>query len=100
MEGIIVLYVLFIALGPRRVVRWWYGLQAALARMQGRPPPPRRRWGWLRAAEAFEHSTAIGWTCIVVGLGLAFAARFLWPDLMLPLTVVAMALLFVGPWLI
>jgi len=99
---VIILYVLMIALGPRRVVGWYHAASALTARMQGRPPPSRTSAGWLRAIQLFEHSSKIGWACLVVGSALGMFAMSadgwpLWKGLAIA---VAMLLLFVAPWLL
>ena len=51
---LIITYILFVALGPRRVVGWVRWTQDTSARLQGRPPPRRRRIGLLAALEMME----------------------------------------------
>ena len=99
---LIIVYVLFLAIGPRRVVRWVRWTNDTTARLRGKPPPPRRRVGWLRALELFEYSTQVGWAFIVVGGGLAIFALSvdgwpIWKGLVMGL---AMLFLFLAPWLI
>jgi hypothetical protein len=99
---LIIVYVLFIALGPRRVVRWWRWTGETSARLRGKPPPARRTSGWMRAIELFEHSSKIGWACLVLGTALSMVALGtegwpLWKGLVLG---VAMLLLLIAPWLI
>ena len=99
---LVIVYVLFIALGPRRIIRWFRWTSETSARLRGKPPPIRKTSGWLRAIELFEYSTQIGWTFLVVGCGLAMFALStdgwpLWKGLVLGL---AMLLLFLAPWLI
>jgi hypothetical protein len=100
---LIIAYVLFIALGPRRVMRWWRWTSNASARLRGKPlPPARKPRGWLRAIELFEYSTQIGWACLALGAALSMLALAtdgwpLWKGLALGLGVL---LLFVAPWLI
>ena len=99
---LVIVYVLFLALGPRRVVRWVRWINEASARLRGQPPPPRRTGGWLRALELFEYSTQLGWAFLVIGCGLAMLGLSvdgwpLWKGLAMG---VAMVLLMLAPWLI
>jgi hypothetical protein len=99
---LIILYVLFIALGPRRVVRWWRWTGDTSARLRGKAPPARKTSGWLRTIELFEHSTQIGWACLALGAALSMLALAadgwpLWKGLALGL---ATLLLLIAPWLI
>ncbi len=102
---LLVLYILFLALGPRRVVRWWRIWNRFLARMQGLPPPTERSEpAWLRAVALFEHSSKIGWACVAVGIGLIVVdgvcrqtgCAFTGPVML----VLAMILFFLAPWMI
>lgn len=96
---LIIVYVLFLAVGPRRVVRWVQWSIDTNARLRGRPPPARKRWGLLRFLGLFEYSTPIGWACAAIGLGLAMSGYF-YPEWRIPLTLLAMLFLFIAPWLI
>ena len=100
---LIIAYVLLIALGPRRVLRWWRWTSNTSARLRGKQPPPARKpSGWLRAIELFEYSSQIGWACLALGAALSMFALAtdgwpLWKGLALGL---GMLLLLVAPWLI
>ena len=99
---IVIVYVLFIALGPRRVVGWIRWAGDMNARLRGKPKPVRKRWGFLRAIEMFEYSTQIGWACLVVGAALSIYAGTIdgFPPLKALLLGLGMVLLFLAPWLI
>ena len=99
---VIIVYVLFIALGPRRVVRWMRWGQAASDRLRGRPVQERRQRGWVRAIEMFEYSSQIGWACLAVGCALAMFALAQpgWPIWKGLAIAISMLLLFLAPWLI
>src|SRR5579884_2609510 len=99
---LVIVYVLFLALGPRRVVRWIRWANETNARLRGRPPPPRRTIGWLRALELFEYSTQIGWAFLVVGAAMAIYAGTMdgFPPLKALLLGLGMVLLLLAPWLI
>jgi hypothetical protein len=107
----LVLYFGFLAIGPRRVIRYVRAFNRAMDRMAGRPPrPDRPPSGWLRALQLFEHSTVIGWGCVALGVGLLVldgvcrpqssgltaSCPFYGP----PILVLAMLLFFLAPWLI
>src|SRR5262245_41386332 len=99
---VIIVYVLFIALGPRRVVRWVRWSQATSDRLRGRPVRERPKSGWLRAIELFEYSTQIGWACLILGCAVAMLALAqpgwpLWKGLALA---ISLLLLFLAPWLL
>ena len=99
---VIIFYVLLIALGPRRVVRWLRWGQATGDRLRGRPARQRRSSGLLRAIELFEYSTQVGWAFLIVGCAIAMFALAqpgwpLWKGLALA---ISMLLLFLAPWLI
>src|SRR5438094_1216289 len=99
---VVIAYALFIALGPRRVVRWFRWGQAAGDRLRGRRVQPRRQSGWLRAIELFEYSSQVGWAFLAVGCGVAMFALAqpgwpLWKGLAIA---ISMLLLFLAPWLI
>jgi hypothetical protein len=100
---IVIAYVLFIALGPKRVVRWIRWTTEMNARLRGKPPPPQRKTrGWLRAIELFEYSSQIGWACLVIGAAMAIYAGTLdgFPPGKALLLGLGMLLLFLAPWLI
>ena len=102
---LIIVYILFLALGPRRVVYWSQWSIDTWARFLGRPPPPRKRWGWLRSFQILEHAQKFGWACIALGSGLAFFYLYLSSQGIIgvwgiPILLLAMAFLFVGPWLL
>jgi hypothetical protein len=107
----LIAYILFLALGPRRVVRWIRVAGAFNDRLRGRPVQPRGKpSGLLRAIELFEHSTPIGWGCVVLGLALLVldgvcrpasanalaSCGFYGP----PILLLAMLFFFIAPWLI
>ena len=99
---VVIVYVLFIALGPRRVIRWVRWGQAAGDRLRGRPVRQRRPSGWLRAIELFEYSSQIGWAFLILGCAVAMFALAqpgwpLWKGLVLALS---MGLLALAPWLL
>ena len=102
---LIIVYILFLAIGPRRVVHWSQWSIDTWARVWGRPPPPRKRWGWLSAIQLLENSRSFGWACIAAGSALAFLYLYLssqgsigaWG---VPILLLAMAFLFIGPWLL
>lgn len=100
---LVVAYVLFIALGPRRVVRWIRWTNDTTARLRGKPRPPRAKSsGLLRAIELFEYASQVGWAFLVIGAALAIYAGTLdgFPPLKALLLGVGMVLLFLAPWLI
>jgi hypothetical protein len=99
---LVIVYVLFIAIGPRRVVRWIRWTNETSARLRGKAPPPRRTVGWLRALELFEYSTQVGWACLAIGCALAMYALSIdaWTAWKMVLLGLATLLLFLGPWLI
>ncbi|TAK20159.1 MAG: twin-arginine translocase TatA/TatE family subunit [Chloroflexota bacterium] len=101
----IILYVLFLAVGPRRLARWGRIWSRFLDRMAGRPPRPMsQKPGWLRTIELFEHSSKIGWACVILGISLLAldgvcrqtGCPFTGPFILL----LAMLFLFIAPWLI
>lgn len=99
---VVIVYVLFVALGPRRVVRWVRWSQNATDRLRGRPAREQRTSRLLRAIELFAYSSQIGYACLVVGGGLAMFALAtqgwpLWKGLALG---ISMLLLLIAPWLI
>jgi hypothetical protein len=99
---VIIVYVLFIALGPRRVIRWFRWSQATGDRLRGRPVRERRPSRLVRAIELFEYSSQIGWTFLIVGCAIAMFALAqpgwpLWKGLALA---ISMLLLLLAPWLI
>ena len=99
---VIILYVLFFALGPRRVVRWIRWGQSTSDRLRGRPVRQQRTSGILRWIEMFEYSTQIGYACLILGAGIAMLTLAqpgwpLWKGLALA---VSMLLLALAPWLI
>lgn len=106
---VLVLYFLFLAIGPRKVLRWIRAFNRALDRIQGRPPREQTRTaGWLRAIELLEYSTPVGWACAALGVGLLVldgvcrtgspgpSCAFYGPLVLL----LAMLLFFIAPWLI
>lgn len=99
---LVIVYVLIIALGPKRVVGWVRWASDMNARLHGKPPPPRKTRGWVRAIEMFEYSSQIGWGCLVIGAGLAIYAGTIdgFPPLKALLLGLGMLLLFLAPWLI
>jgi len=99
---VVIVYVLFIALGPRRVIRWVRWSQDAGDRLRGRPRRERRSGGFLRAIELFEYSSQIGWAFLVVGCAISMFALAqpgwpIWKGLALA---ISLLLLFLAPWLI
>ena len=98
----VIVYVLFIALGPRRVVRWIMWTNDASARLRGKPRPARRKSALLRAIELFEYSSQIGWACLAIGAAMAIYAGTIdgFPPLKGLLLGLGMLLLFLAPWLI
>jgi hypothetical protein len=107
----LILYILFLAIGPRRVVRWFRIAGALGDRVRGRPVPPRRKpSGLLRAIELFEYSTPVGWACVALGVGLLVldgicrapavngvaTCSFYGP----PILLLAMLCFVLAPWLI
>jgi hypothetical protein len=99
---VIILYVLFIALGPRRVVRWFRWGQAAGDRLRGRPIQTRRPRGWMRAIELFEYSSQVGWAFLAIGCAIAMFALAQpgWPIWKGLAIAISMLLLLLAPWLI
>lgn len=99
---LIILYVLFIALGPRRVVRWYRWAGDTSARLRGKPRPVRKPSRWMRAIELFEYSSQIGWAFLVVGAALSIYAGTIdgFPPLKGLLLGLGLVLLFLAPWLI
>jgi hypothetical protein len=101
---LLIVYVLLLAIGPRRIVRWVRFAQMTNDRLRGRPPRERRVPGWLRAIQLLEHSTPIGWACVAIGIGLLVVdgvcrqtgCGFQGP----PVLLLAMLFLFLAPWLI
>ena len=101
----LIAYILFLALGPRRVVRWIRIAGAFNDRMRGRPVQIRAKpSGLLRWIGLFEYSTPVGWACVALGLGLLVldgicrsgACGLYGP----PVLLLAMLLFFLAPWLI
>lgn len=99
----IIAYVLFLAIGPRRVVRWLRIVNRTMLRMQGRPaPPPREPTGLLKAIGVFEHGAIVGWSCVAVGFALLVVdgvcrqsgCAFQGP----PMLLLAMVFFFAAPW--
>ena len=72
----VIAYILLLALGPRRVVRWVRWSQDLGARLRGRPPPPRPKWDLLRVVERFEYSSPVGWAVAALGFGLVLVPYF------------------------
>ncbi|HEY3080301.1 MAG TPA: hypothetical protein VGM69_10380 [Chloroflexota bacterium] len=101
----LIAYILFLAIGPRRVVRWIRVAGAFNDRMRGRPVQARAKpSGLLRWIGLFEYSTPVGWACVALGLGLLVldgicrsGACGVYGPLVLLL---AMLLFFLAPWLI
>jgi hypothetical protein len=73
---LLVVYILFLALGPKRVVRWIRRGQALVARLQGKPPPPRKRFDLLRLIELTEYSSPVGWAVAALGFGTLLSGYF------------------------
>lgn len=99
---IVIVYVLFIALGPRRVVGWIRWAGDMNARLRGKPRPERKRWGFLRAIEMLEHATQIGWACLALGAAISIYAGTIdgFPPVKAALLGLGLLLLFLAPWLI
>jgi hypothetical protein len=101
---LLIVYVLFIAIGPRRVVRWVQWGQRTNDRLRGRPPREQKPKGWLRAIQLFEYSTQLGWACVAIGIALVVVdgvcrqsgCGFHGP----PVLMLAMLFLFLAPWLL
>jgi hypothetical protein len=107
----LIVYILFLAIGPRRVVRWIRIANAFSDRVRGRPArPSSRSFGLLRALELFEYSTPVGWACVALGLGLLVLDGVCRPETAVapakcpvhgPLVLVLATLFFfLAPWLI
>ncbi len=75
-QGLLILYILLIAVGPKRVTRWVRRGQALSARLRRKPLPKPGRYDVLRLFEMFEERALVGWGIAVVGLGLLFAGFF------------------------
>src|SRR5206468_2872059 len=73
-QVLVIIYVLFIALGPRRVVRWIRWTGDTSARLRGKRVTTRKSSGWLRAIELFEYSSQLGWAFLVIGATMAIYA--------------------------
>jgi hypothetical protein len=99
---VVIVYVLFFAVGPRRVVRWVRWGQTTSDRLRGRPRREQRSSGWLRAIELFEYSSQVGWACLILGAGIAMLtlAQTGWPLWKGLALAVSMLLLLLAPWLI